>query len=48
MVAVGALIKALKVPSLDNVLKALNTAFAKKSTVIDINIKAVNAGYNYK
>lgn len=48
MVAIGALIKALKVPSLDNVLKALNTAFAKKQELIDINIKAVNAGYNYK
>ncbi|GAB1401507.1 2-oxoacid:acceptor oxidoreductase family protein [Elusimicrobiota bacterium] len=48
MVAVGALIKFLQVPNLDNVLKALNTAFAKKSAVIDINIKAVNAGYNYK
>lgn len=48
MVAVGAIIKVLQVPSLDNILKALNTAFAKKQTLIDINIKAVNAGYNYK
>ena len=48
MVAVGALIKHLQAPSLDSCLKALETAFYAKPKVIPLNIKAVNAGYNYK
>lgn len=48
MVAVGALIKALNVPALENVLNAVKTAFAKKAGLADLNIKAVKAGYDYK
>ncbi|MDD3064749.1 MAG: 2-oxoacid:acceptor oxidoreductase family protein [Endomicrobiaceae bacterium] len=48
MVAVGALIKALNVPALDNVLNAVKNAFAKKEGLSELNIKAVKAGYDYK
>ncbi len=48
MVAVGALVKALNVPSLENVLNAVKTAFAKKEGLSELNIKAVKAGYDYK
>lgn len=48
MVAVGALIKLMQVPDLENVTKAIQTAFSKKPALVEINIKAVNAGYNYK
>lgn len=48
MVAVGALIKRIQAPSLENVLKALETVFEAKPKVIPLNIKAVNAGYNWK
>ena len=47
MVAVGALIKRIKAPSLEYVLKGLETAFATKPKLIPLNIKAVNAGYNW-
>jgi len=48
MVAVGALVKALNVPALENVLNAVKTAFAKKAGLAELNIKAVKAGYDYK
>lgn len=48
MVAVGALIKRIQAPSLENVLKALETVFEAKPKVIPLNIKAVNAGYNWE
>jgi 2-oxoglutarate ferredoxin oxidoreductase subunit gamma len=48
MVAVGALVKALNVPALENVLNAVKTAFAKKEGLSELNIKAVKAGYDYK
>jgi len=48
MVAIGALIKLTQVPNLDSISKAIQTAFAKKPALIEVNIKAVNAGYNYK
>ncbi|MBQ3943710.1 MAG: 2-oxoacid:acceptor oxidoreductase family protein, partial [Elusimicrobia bacterium] len=47
MVAVGALVKRIQAPSLDHVKKALETAFAAKPKVIPLNIKAVDAGYNW-
>ena len=47
MVAVGALIKRIQTPSLEYVLKGLETAFATKPKLIPLNIKAVNAGYNW-
>lgn len=48
MVAVGALVKALNVPALENVLNAVKTAFAKKEGLSELNVKAVKAGYDYK
>jgi len=48
MVAVGALVKVLNVPALENVLNAVKTAFAKKEGLVELNIKAVKAGYDYK
>lgn len=47
MVAVGALIKRIPAPSLEHVLKGLATTFATKPNLIPLNIKAVNAGYNW-
>ena len=47
MVAVGALVKRIQAPSLEHVLKGLETAFAAKPKLIPLNIKAVNAGYNW-
>ena len=47
MVAVGALVKRIQAPSLEHVKKALETAFAAKPKVIPLNIKAVDAGYNW-
>lgn len=48
MVAVGALIKQIPAPGLEHVIKALETAFAAKPKLIPLNIKAVNAGYNWE
>ena len=59
MVAAGALVKALElcakaackaeseILSIKNVLKAIETAFAAKPKLIDINKKAIQAGYDY-
>ncbi|MDR3048954.1 MAG: 2-oxoacid:acceptor oxidoreductase family protein [Elusimicrobiota bacterium] len=46
-VAVGALIKILNVISLENIFKACEKAFQKKPNLIDINKKALQAGFNF-